>query len=149
MENETSTRPLPYFFIGQALTAERINNYLTQKHPLLSQGLGRTDTKSVWYSKEHIVKLLEELEYAGGDGVRVSFGVYEPSNEYAGQLCLLMNLTRERIVDGIVLHENVLIENEPDFPERSTLARDIIELPGEDEPIDKDFNYGMPCPPRC
>lgn len=149
MENETSTRPLPYFFIGQALTNERINYYLTRKHPLLNADLGRTDTKSVWYSKEHIVKLMEELEYAGGDGVRVSFGVYEPSNEYEGQLCLLMNITRQRILNGNVVHENISLEDEPDYPDRSTLPRDIIELPGEDEPIDKDFNYGMPCPPRC
>lgn len=96
MGTQTSTSPLPFFFVGKNVTTERINNYLTQKHTLLSQGIGKPDTKSIWYSKEHIIKLLEEIEYAEGDGVRVQLGMYEASHEYAGQLCLLMNSTRQK-----------------------------------------------------
>lgn len=148
MESQT-VKSLPFFFIGRSLTLERINNYLNHKHGLLSQSLGKMDTKRIWYSKEHIAKLLEEIEYVGGDGVRVSFGMYENSNEYAGQLCLLMNVTRDQTVGDTVSHVNVILENEPDYEDRSALQRDIILPSDEETPIDKDFNYGSPCPPRC
>jgi hypothetical protein len=151
MRAQTSTKPLPFFFIGKDITAERVNNYLKQKHNLLSTGIGKPDTKSIWYSKEHIKKLLEEIEFAGGDGVRIQFGMYEASHEFAGQLCLLMNSTREERVGDSVVHANVVLEHEPDFPDRSSRPRDIILFPGDDlsAPLVRDFNYGSPCPPRC
>ncbi len=151
MGTQTSTKPLPFFFVGKDITTERVNNYLTQKHNLLSQGIGKPDTKNIWYSKEHITKLLEEIEFAGGDGLLVQLGMYESSHEFAGQLCLVMNTTRERRVGDNVVHSKVVLENESDYADRSSLPRDIILFPGDDlsAPIIKDFNYGSPCPPRC
>jgi hypothetical protein len=151
MRTQTSPKPLPLFFIGKSLTTERVNNFLTRKLAILSQGIGKTDTKSIWYSKDHIVKLLEEIEFAGGDGLRIQFGMYEPSHEFAGQLCLVMNVTREKEIAGNLVHANVVLENEADFTERSALPREIITFSPKDVFASriKDFNYGSPCPPRC
>jgi len=151
MGNQDNPKPLPFFFVGKDITTERKTSYATQKNNLLSQAIGKPDTTSIWYSKEHIVKLLEEIEYAGGDGLRVYFGMYEPSHEFAGQTCLLMNTTREKIVGENIIHPDVVLENEPDYTGRSTLPRDIIVFPGDDSTLSvkRDFNYGSPCPPRC
>lgn len=150
MERYVSTKPLPFFYVGPQITATRVARFKNQKHNLLSQALGRPDTKSIWYSKEHFVKLVEEIEYAGGDGIRVQFGVYEDEHEFAGQLGLLFNVTREIMIGDTINHTNVVLENEPDFPERSALPREIIAFPGgTNDGGNKDFNTGSPCPPRC
>jgi len=150
MQQHSTVKPLPFFYVGQKATADRITRFKNQKHNVLSQALGKPDTRSVWYSKEHFVKLLEEIEYAGGDGIRVNFGAYEDGHPYAGQTCLLFNVTREKEVGNTIVHSNVHLEREPDFPERSSRERDIILFPGESIGDDeKDFNLGLPCPPRC
>lgn len=143
-----SFEPLPVFYIGKSLTSERITNYENNKHNLLSAAISKPDTKSVWYSKEHIEKLLKEIEIAGGDGMRICLGMYESTHEFAGQLCLLMIPTRELSVNHVVSHQNVYLEEEPNFVERSALPRTI---PIEGDPLfgKKEFNYGSPCPPRC
>lgn len=150
MQRYVSTKPLPFFYVGQQVTADRITNFKNEKHNLLSQALGKPDTKSIWYSKEHFTKLLEEIEYAEGDGIRIQFGMYEEGHDYEGQLCLLFNVTRDNTVNNIVSHTNVVLENEPDFEDRSALPREIIIFPG-DAPVGdiRDFNLGSPCPPRC
>lgn len=149
MQNQIETKPLPFFFVGKDITLARRADYASNKHTLLSEALGRPDTKSIWYSKEHFVKLLEEIEYAGGDGIRFYFGMYEPEHEYAGQTCLVMNTTRETIINGNTVHVNVVLENEPDFGDRSELPRDIILENDITGLKSRDFNYGSPCPPRC
>jgi len=148
MQQHVTVKPLPFFYVGQTITNDRISSFKTQKHPLLTQAIGKPDTCSVWYSKEHFVKLLEEIEFAGGDGIRISFGTYEAGHQYEGQTCLLFNTTRATEVGGAITHTNVILENEPDFADRSAQERDIIHFPGED-PIVKDFNLGSPCPPFC
>ncbi|RXK60030.1 hypothetical protein ESA94_13365 [Lacibacter luteus] len=151
MQNQVSYKPLPFFFVGKAVTNDRIGSYVSQKHSILSNAIGKPDTKSIWYSKEHLTKLLEEIEHAGGDGIRIHLGMYEQGHEFQGQLCLVMNTTRELIVGNNTYHPDIVLENEADFAERSTLERDVIVFPGDD-PISarkKDFNFGSPCPPLC
>lgn len=148
MQKHVTVKPLPFFYVGQATTNNRINQFKTQKHKLLTQALGKPDTCSIWYSKEHFVKLLEEIEFAGGDGIRISFGMYEEGHQYAGQTCLLFNTTREIVSGKTITHTNVILEKEPDYPERATQEREILLFPGED-PIIRDFNLGVPCPPFC
>jgi len=151
MRKHSSPHPLPFFYIGKDTTAERIKSYTTHKHELLSNAISKQDTKNIWYSKEHITKLLEEIENAGGDGIRVYFGTYESTHEYAGQTCLLMNATREYRKGDLIFHKDVILENEPDFAERSVLPREMILFSGTDflNQTNRDFNYGSPCPPRC
>lgn len=145
-----SQKPLPFFFVGKAVTNDRIKNYADNKHPLLSTAIGKPDTKNIWYSKEHIAKLLEEINLVdGGDGIRIHIGMYESSHEFAGQTCLLMTTTKEVISGETITHQDIFIEEQPGFSERSALPR-AIAFPGND-PLSqkKDFNYGSPCPPRC
>lgn len=150
MERHVTVKPLPFFYVGQQVTVDRISRYQTQKLNLLSNALGKPDTQSIWYSKEHFQKLVEEIEFAGGDGIRVHLGMYEEGHQFAGQLCLLFTTTRESAVGDTIIHSNVILENEPDFPERSSLPREVIAFPGEEGTEDiRDFNLGSPCPPRC
>lgn len=143
-KNQIADNPLPWFFIGKHLTDERINGYINNKQPLLSQALGREDTRSVWYSREHILKLLEEIDHAGGDGLRIYFGMYEATHaEFPGQTCLLMAVTRSAQKDGKTVHERVSLEDESDFAQRSSLSRDL------NQPYGRDFNFGSPCPSLC
>lgn len=132
----TATMPLPSIFIGKALTTSRIANYGT-KHALLSTEISKPDTKSVWYSKEQITELMAEIDHAEGDGVRLFFGSYEDNHaEFAHQTCLLLVVTRAHTEGG---HENVALEDEPDYEARS-ISFDEKK---------RDFNHGSPCPPSC
>lgn len=151
MTNENNPKPLPWFFIGREAASQRVKNYEKQKHNLLTDSLGKPDTKSIWYSKEHISSLLEEIEHVGGDGVRIYFGAYDVSHEsFGGQLCLIMIPTKELKQGEMITHKNVSIETERDFAERTSLSRDF-NLSNEDDevPTSRDFNYGSPCPPLC
>lgn len=147
MAKQDSITPLPYFFVGKDITLERIGNYLNNKNNVLSTALGRTDTKSIWYSRDHISKLLDEIDHAGGDGLRICFGAYESTHEYAGQLCLMMVCTKENNTVDPPGHTNVYLEDLPDFEQRSALPRAVSDFPSETSK--KDFNFGSPCPPRC
>lgn len=149
MERYVTVKPLPFFYVGKQISKERTTRFKNQKHNLLSQALGKPDTKSIWYSKEHFTKLLEEIDFAGGDGIRIQFGMYEAGHEFEGQTCLLFNTTREVVEGNLVTHVNVILENEPDYPDRSSLPREIISYPGGSIGIIRDFNLGSPCPPSC
>jgi hypothetical protein len=136
--NPMATKPLPFFFIGKETTEKRKKKFIETKHDKLSNALRKEDTKSIWYSRDHISKLLEEIDHANGDGLRLYFGAYEDGHEFAGQLCLVMNVTRGS--------RDVILEKEADFPERSKSEKSFDP---NAKLISKDFNFGSPCPPRC
>jgi hypothetical protein len=144
MYKQNTAKPLPWFFIGEKLTTDRIELFRENKHNLLSQSLGKQDTLSIWYSREHIAMLLDEIDHAGGDGLRVYLGMYENSHSsFPGQLCLLMATTRAVQIGDRIIHEKVDLEKESDFSQRSTLPKDL-NLSDK-----RDFNFGSPCPPLC
>lgn len=136
MLQQNGATPLPFFFVGKTLTNQRISNFLATKHAILSEGLGKTDTKSVWYTRDHIAQLLEEMNRSGADGLRVYFGAYGENETYSGQLCLLMVMTEPKGQTGG--HKDITIEDAADFQARSI-----------DENRTRDFNVGSPCPPIC
>ncbi len=136
MLKQDAARPLPFFYVGKKLTRERILRYAKNKHILLSEKLGKPDTKSVWYTKEHITQLLEEMNHAGADGLRIYLGEYGENDNYSGQSCLLMVMTKPDSQSGG--HIDITIEDAPDFSARSF-----------DNNTPKDFNVGSPCPPIC
>ncbi|MEO1054721.1 MAG: hypothetical protein AAFX87_29080 [Bacteroidota bacterium] len=141
MENKKNIKALPFFYVGKKLTEERIDRFLKRRHPALCEELGREDTRSIWYTRDHIAQLLEEIDKAGGNGIRMSFGVYEEGHRFAGQTCIVSNVTREVSKNGMDYNVNVVVENEPDFSERHALW--------EEKQVFEDFNFGSPCPPRC
>jgi hypothetical protein len=145
MDN-SNVKKLPFFFIGKATTEERKQNFMNQKYHLLCDALGKEDTQSIWYTREHFAKLLEEIDHANGDGIMLHFGTYEKGHEFEGQLCLVMNITRTTNKESDFRRVNVFLEEEPDFNERSQKTR---SLGFSNNLIKRDFNFGSPCPPRC
>jgi hypothetical protein len=158
MLNHQTVKPLPDIFIGKELLDSRVARYLTRKHPVLSKQLSgdgpyREDTRSVWYTREHVESWLEEIRHLNADGMRVYFGAYGDNEEGRppGQLCLLMVMTRS---DGSGrLHGDIILEDESDFEARLQGARSKALDPGagilSQTSIPKEYNYGAPCPPIC
>ena len=146
-----TTQPLPNIFISKALADSRIQNYLTDKYPLLSsaqkkKGEERTETKSIWYSKENIETWLSELALLDADGMRIYFGAYnEEESPVAGQLCLLMVLTRATETG----HADIVYEQETNFEERENAGTNTRSITDINSEVPKQFNYGAPCPPIC
>jgi hypothetical protein len=151
MEISATAKPLPYFYVGKETAIKRVKEFQEHKHGVISTSLGKPDTKHIWYSKEHLSQLLEELKDVDGDGVRVYFGTYESTHQFAGQTCLIMVLTKPGISGGNIVHENVFVEDQPGFEHRNSLSRDLQVLPGDTSLFgnNREFNYGSPCPPLC
>ncbi|HAA13118.1 MAG TPA: hypothetical protein DCE41_16070 [Cytophagales bacterium] len=131
-------KPLPKFFIGEENTQKMIERFKKEKAPVLAEHLGKPDSESVWFSRDHIADWLKEIDHAGGNGLRINFGVYGPEDAteaypVEGQTCLVIHITRGQ--NGKE-KDNVILEDEPDFQERSKIKR-------------KGFNMGSLCPPRC
>ena len=143
MSTEKPFRKLPDCFIGKEKTEERIDRYKHHKYDAqcnTSKHAKQGDTLSVWYDKKHFEDLLHEIEAANGNGIRISFGMYEADHKYyPSQTCLLFNVTR--INDANFNTLDVNIEEEPDYEERMKLSGDAENK--------EDFNLGSLCPPRC
>jgi hypothetical protein len=136
MLKSDGAQPLPFFFVGKTITKSRIARYAKTKHPILSKEMNKPDTKSIWYTKEHIAFLLTEMDKAEADGLRIYFGAYGEQENYSGQTCLLMVMTKPGLHnDG---HTDISIEDEQDFQARAV-----------NESKSRDFNVGNPCPPMC
>ncbi|HTI07439.1 MAG TPA: hypothetical protein VL832_02750 [Puia sp.] len=155
MLNKSPHPPLPEIFIGKETISRRIRNYLQNKHALLSEGLSKKDdarqeTKSIWYSKEHLRTWLAEMDLMDADGMRVYLGAYgDDEGPASGQICLLMVLTRA-FMDGN-FHKDIILEDEPEFEVRkqSLEAKRAGNEIFTDMPILREYNYGSPCPPIC
>lgn len=146
MLNNT-TVPLPTIFIPKEVINRRVKLFMENKHPMLSEalttnGIARHDTRSVWYSKEHIETWLSEMNLYGADGMRIYFGAYaEEDGIKNGQLCLLMVLTRPGATGDA--HQDIIFEDE------AITARSLDGRIDEDDARPKQFNFGSPCPPIC
>ncbi|MFN8288947.1 MAG: hypothetical protein U0U70_01700 [Chitinophagaceae bacterium] len=156
MSGNQTAIPLPEIFIGTEKVNQRITLYMQNKRPLLNGALStggttREETKSIWYSKEHLETLLSEINLMQGDGIRIYFGAYESDNDIApDQLCLLMMVTRPGVTAGS--HADIIYENEPGFAERKEATTRSKAFHGNDSDTEgrpKPFNYGAPCPPIC
>lgn len=152
MEKVIDSKPLPDIFVGKDIINDRVIRYRQDKHPLLSQalsgnGAAREETKTIWYSKEYIQVLMDEMELMEADGVRVYLGAYgnEPDRP-EGQLCLLMVLTR---ANGEGRHKDIVLENEPGFSMRVSASRSLDSGLIEGDGLPREYNYGAPCPPIC
>lgn len=143
MKNSSSTKDLPFFYVGKAITDNRKEKFKREKYESLCEKLGKQDTQSIWYSRQHISTLLEEIDHAGGDGIRLHFGAYEDDHDYEGQLCLVMNITRSSSGS----RKDIILEEESDFKDRSSINRG--NNGNNVNQIRRDFNFGFPCPPRC
>jgi hypothetical protein len=140
---DESVKPLPFFFVGKTVTNDRVKAFMRTKLPLLSEAIGKPDTQSIWYSKEHVQGWLDEMNHAGADGLRIYFGSYDSDHAtLSNQLCLLMVMTA--LNTGTGGHKDISIEDASDFANRSALARSFTP-----DGTKRDFNVGSPCPPVC
>lgn len=140
MLQENGATPLFESFVGKAVTNERVKRFMQTKHGLLSNALGKPETKAIWFSRDHVANWLFEIDKAGADGMRIYFGAYGENDAYPGQLCLQMVLTTAHPVPGG--HQDISIENAADFTARSIDNTSIIGK-------NRDLNTGSPCPPIC
>lgn len=152
MQNSQPAKPLPDIFIGTEKVHTMVEKYQAEKYPLLQaaqavKGVGRNETKSVWYSKEHVQTLLSEMDLMNANGMRVYFGSYEENHPFApGQQCLLMMLTRQSANGS---NEDIIYESEPGFDERKNAGVNTRSTNTNEQATPKPFNYGSPCPPIC
>ncbi len=132
---------LPYFFVGKAMTSKRVKHFMDTKAPILDAALGRTDTRTVWYSFDHIERLYHELVYLKANGLRVYLGAYDETHpQTPDQTCLLLVPTR---LNENGKNQDVMVEDEPGFTERDGV---VIFM---DDETEKNYNIGGLCPPAC
>ncbi|MBL7727607.1 MAG: hypothetical protein JNM68_07980 [Dinghuibacter sp.] len=153
-------KPLPEFFIGKVKSQELISNFMQKKYAALNNTIpsGAEETRSVWYSFEHIEQLYKELVYLNADGLRIYFGAYgenctDPNTnlDHSHQLCLVMLPTYNNPETG--KHRDIVLELMEGFRHRngSDLFVDadghvLNQPPGG---AARGFNQGLPCPPVC
>ncbi len=142
MPTERFSKPLPVFFMGKIAANDRISRFMDSKHVLLSEAMiSNLDTKSIWYSFDHIENIYKELVFLNADGLRIYMGQYEDTHpDFPGQLCLVMVPTRLNVMtEG---HQDIILEDEVDFEQRPGSEMFLSEL-------SKAYNYGSPCPTIC
>jgi hypothetical protein len=117
----TSNRAVEYIsrigeqFIGKYVANERIRRFLA-KRSLKSTNIDHDITLSIWYSKEFIESIMQEMEHYGYDGLRFYFGTYEEDHpDYPNQNCLVIIPTR--FIEGDT-HEDIILEDQADFAAR-------------------------------
>ncbi len=137
-------KPLPSIFISKDEVSKRINNYLTNKRPILGDAIGGADTKSAWYSLAQFEDLMREMYYLNADGLRVYFGAYDNDDEdYPGMLTVVFVPTY--MDEGTGKHTDIVIDDEPDFEGRINATSDTEEM----GVIRKNFDTIGLCPPSC
>jgi hypothetical protein len=110
-------------FLGKERISHMIRVFLTLKQPLINAEIGKEDTRWIWYSKEYLEAIYEEINYLNGNGLRIYLGRFEEDHpEYAQQTCLIWIPTRQNEHSGYKYSDDVIIEDLPDFPERLSLS---------------------------
>ena len=86
-----------------------ISNYKKSRWAQNSDRLGQKDSTSVWYSVEELEGFLAMVKQAGGDGIKMNFGVYAdnyeavPENAGKQTVVLVATKTREKENGGIAV----------------------------------------------
>lgn len=114
---------------------ELINNYKKTRWVHSSERIGKKDSLSVWYSVEELEGFLDMIKNAGGDGIKMHFGVYSDDfqkvPEYAGRQTVVMLGTKAKEEEnGNIVNKNIYLQTDKGT---SLLA----------------FNLGCMCPPKC
>ncbi len=136
MSANISAKPLPGIFISKEAVNDRVKNFLLDKHRLLSQAMGKPETKSAWYSLEQFEELVEEMRLLQADGLRIYFGSYAADIvDVANHLTIIFVPTR--LDESSQKHKDIVLEDEQDFPER---------LAATDR---KNLDTAGLCPPGC
>jgi DhnA family fructose-bisphosphate aldolase class Ia len=120
--------------ISTQAAEELIRNYKKERWEANTQRIGKSDSLSVWYSVEELEDFITKIKEAGGDGVKMHYGVYSADfnkkPEYAGRQTVVMLGTKTKEVNGQSVNKNIYLQTESGS---SLLA----------------YNMGTLCPPFC
>jgi hypothetical protein len=142
MSNET-IKTLPLTFIYKEAVNALVKNYQNNKHGLLSESIGRPETKCGWYSREQFDEMVQEMEYQNASGVRMYFGSYSSQHpEYANQLTIIFVPTRFNADANT--HEDIVLDDQEIFAVRESISPALT-----DQPITKNLDSIGLCPPAC
>lgn len=146
MSVTNNVKPLPETFIDKGQVNERVKNYETKKLPLLSEALGRSDSKSGWYSLLQFEALVKEMYYLNADGLRVYFGAYSDTDPvYPGQLTVIFVPTFYNAETGN--HEDIVIDDIENFDTRKLKTNTDAKAVGVE--VEKNIDTLALCPPYC
>lgn len=139
MSGTRGAKPLPTIFIDKDEVNERVNNYLTNKRPLLAGAINGPESKSAWYSLPQFEELMRELYYLNADGLRIYFGAYNADHpNYPGMMTVVFVPT---YLDGDTgKHTDIVIDNDADFETRCGVSIDAAS---------KNYDTIGLCPPSC
>ncbi len=142
MSSTRTAKPLPTGFVTKHEVNRIVNNYMTQKHPLLSTALGRDDSRAAWYSIAQFEELMREMYYQHASGLRIYFGACDSNDLFSpNQLTIIFVPTYLDQATG--KHRDIIIDDSVDYPVRNAT---------ESAPSNSGFknlnSIGL-CPPSC
>jgi hypothetical protein len=144
-------KPKPAYLKPKASIAKEVAEYRTviKKQSVLSQIIGKEETKSIWFSFNQIQEMWEELIYqtVGNkkdvSGVRVYLTSYLSGSTFAKQMGIVFVLTENVGSAATPKHKDFFIEEQSDYrsrPEPLVSAAELTML---------GLDHGTPCPPDC
>lgn len=134
---------LPSIFIYKEAVNEMVTNFQGTKYELLSNNIGKPETKSGWYSRAQFEEIVQEMEYQNASGIRIYFGSYGSEHpEYSNQLTVIFVPTE--FDEGTNQHKDIIIDDQSNFGDRVT-ASEERRVPGDPMGLD---TVGL-CPPTC
>lgn len=134
---------LPSIFINKEAVNHLVNNYQNGKHQLLSDAMGKPETKSGWYSREQFEEMVREMNYHDASGIRMYFGAYNAQHpQYANQMTIIFVPT---LFDADKnSHKDIIIDDTTVFEQRKAITLKV----GEND-IPKNLDTIGLCPPAC
>jgi len=120
------------------------------KHTLLSQVIGKEETKSIWFSFEQMQELWEEILFQtinnkkNVSGTRVYLTSYRAGSRFEKQMGVVFVLTENIGTDESPKHKDFFIEEQSGFENRP----DPTNEDGKPLVI-LGLDHGTPCPPDC
>lgn len=146
MASPRNAKPLPTIFIDKEVVNERVNNFLNNKHPVLTTAIGKPESKAAWYSLEQFEELVREMYYQNADGIRIYFGAYSDNDpDYANQLTIIFVPTY--LDESTGNHKDIVIDDDEDFGVRSEVVAKIDSF--AKNRIPKSLDTLVLCPPTC
>jgi hypothetical protein len=140
--NETIVK-LPSIFIYKDAVNEMVKNYQNGKHGLLSEQLGRPETKSGWYSRQQFEEIVQEMDYQNASGIRMYFGAYNAGHpQYANQLTVIFVPTE--FDESTEEHKDIIIDHTETFEDRDAFTKTMRT---KSDP--KNLDTIALCPPTC
>jgi cell division GTPase FtsZ len=141
MKRKRSAKPLPEIFISKEVVNERVQNFISGKHALLSTAMGKPETRAAWYSLQQFEQLMREFYYLNADGLRIYFGAYPKDDlQYPDHLTVIFVPTYLDEETG--KQKDIIIDDDDEYTTRAASKSFKFDIPKNLDSI------GL-CPPGC